>query len=150
MKEVRTVELNLVKAVLTIAAMTFLYPLLFMIADPVFRCREAATPRQDIGVIGWIFDAAIRVIAVFIVSLIVGVLLPNDRWIARVAATISVVWVLFYDIAAVINLAGNVPPIVVSLLVRSQVIPLVCVTVIVFLCSPFFHDCGRVLRRYLL
>lgn len=147
--ETRTVQLGVIKIVLTIAAIMLFTPLLLIIADPLFSWCESAGTGRGIVMIGWIPDAAIRVLAISIVSFVVGLLFPRDRWVARLAATISVLWILIYDTLAVVYLVNRGEPQVASALVRSWMMPLACVGVIVFLCSPLFHDCGRILRSYL-
>jgi hypothetical protein len=129
--------------------MMFLYPLLLIITDPFFSWSQSAGIGRGIGGIGWIVDPAIRVIAIFIVSLLSGIVLVRDRWVVRPAATISVLWFLFYATRGLIHLLRVGEREEVSLYVRSWMIPLVLATAVAFLFSPFFHDCGRVLRSYL-
>jgi len=140
---------SLAKVILLAVAMTSLYPLFLVIADPIYSWCESAGIGRGIGGIGWILDPAIRAVAIFIVSLLFGALFPRDRRIVRFAVTISVLWVLLWATVALIHLSSVGHPEEVSLYTRSWIIPFVCVAVVVVLLSPFVHDCGRVLRNYL-
>jgi hypothetical protein len=146
--EAHRTQLNVAKVVLTITAMMSLYPLLWIITDPVYSWCESAAVGREIGGIGWILNEATRLMAIFIISFLSGVLFTRDRWIARLAATIWLLWLLFCPTQALMHLSSAGQREVVSLYVRSWTIPLLYTSVIAFLFSPFFHDCGRLLRGH--
>ena len=144
--EVRNIQRNLYKIVFTIIAMEIFNVLLCLITEPIYSLCESAGVGRGIG---WIVSEATRVIAIFIVSLLSGVLFPRERWIARLAATLWLLWLLFSGTTFMLHLSSVADGQLVYFFFRSWMIPLLCVTVIVFLFSPFFHDFGRLLRSYL-
>ena len=149
-EEVRNVQRDLLKIVLAIVAMYLLNILLWFNADPIFSWCESAGVGRGIGGIGWIISDAIRIISIFIVSLLSGVLFPRDRWIARLAATIWLMWSLFSATATLLyisSVAGDQQ--LAYFFFESYMMPLLCMIVIVLLFSPFFHDFGRLLRSYI-
>jgi len=147
--EVRNIQRNLYKIVFTIVAMELFNVLLWLITEPICSLCESAGIGRGIGGTGWIVSEATRVIAIFIVSFLSGVLFPRERWIARLAATLWLLWLLFSGTTFMLHLSSVADGHIVSFFFRSLMIPLLCVTVIVLLFSPFFHDFGRLLRSYI-
>jgi hypothetical protein len=144
-----TVQWNLLKIVITIVAMMFLLILLWSIADPIYCWCESVGTECKIGDIGWIVSEVIRVITVFIVSFLSGVLFPRDRWLVRLAAIIWLLLLLFYASNTLIYLSSADEDQVISIFIRYWIVPLIFVTMIVLIFSPFFHDYGRGLRSYI-
>jgi len=97
--------------------------------------------------IGWILLPAFYAAAAFLVAVLTGVLWISDRWIVRPAATIPLIWILYYLVRGLLQLLNGGPHFQVTLYVRWIMLPVVCTAVIVFLFSPFFHDCGHALRE---
>ena len=144
--ETCTVELNIVKVIFTAVAMMLLDALLLILADPIYSWWES----MEVGRGGsWLLDQVVRLVAIFAVSFVSGVLLARDRWLSRVAATGYVLWLVSSTPSAVMYLLGTGRRQEASIFARAWMIPLICVAMIAFLFSPVFHDCGRVLRNHL-
>ncbi|MHC4116533.1 MAG: hypothetical protein ACYSWO_03390 [Planctomycetota bacterium] len=146
--EARAVQRNLLKLLLTAAAMMVLYTLLWPVGDPICSWCESAGIGSAIGGVGWIVYEAIRVMAILIVSLLSGVIFPRDRWIARLAALIWLLLLLLKTTFMLQALSNDAQGDLVSFITESLMMPLLSVTVIALIFSAFFHDCGRVLRGY--
>ncbi len=139
--EVRRVERNVAKVVLAIVAMMSLHSLLLLVTDPIYSWCESAGMAH---VPGWLGDELMRVLAIFMIAFVCGVLFTRDRWLARTSAVIWVLGLLLYETQMLMSLSGERRTVIFWM--RIVIAPLACTAVIVFLFSPCFHDWGRRLR----
>lgn len=140
----RTLLLTVVKLVLSIGAVYYLFFILLFVLLLPFSSPPTDEPPEG-PVIAWLLLPLCYVIAAGVVSLLVGMLFTRDRWVASVAAVTPVLCGLLW------GTFSSPHPFAPDqwLWFRVIVLPMGVAAVVAFVSSPFLHDLGRVLRGYL-